>query len=312
MSCQYTSSGWDLKMYNKMSSAIPFTFNNIALFTVTVEGKPWTRDKEVCKAREYQKGRARDVLKKHVSIGNKQHKHELEGPADLEHPLEWPKNSQPDEYYINEEGMHELAFGTQQPRAKAFRKHCCNVMFPHIRHQLINKMVNDLRHGHQLAIEEHEQAIALLSEDLQDRHDQIRASQYGNVGLQGEIRAKDQQIAALQRHYVDHVKYLGKDNIIIIVRKHTTSASDKYYDLPYYVSRIQRHKRYLKLRWLSRHFLVHEVIVEIDGPSSIHAFKRFEEEGHAERRYDNFRLIHLTREELYTMGIPAILDYDEA
>ena len=51
--------------------------------------------------------------------------------------------------------------------------------------------------------------------------------------------------------------------------------------------------------------------MEIDSPNSIHAFNRFEEEGHAERRYNNFRLIDLTREELYVMGVPAILDDEE-
>ena len=51
--------------------------------------------------------------------------------------------------------------------------------------------------------------------------------------------------------------------------------------------------------------------MEIDNPNSIHTFNRFEEEGHAERRYNHFRLINLTREELYVMGVPAILDDEE-
>ena len=65
-----------------------------------------------------------------------------------DHLLNWPKNSQPDEYYINEEGMYELVFSSRQPLAKKFRKHCCNVMFPHIRKQLVDKMQED----HQKAI----------------------------------------------------------------------------------------------------------------------------------------------------------------
>ena len=51
--------------------------------------------------------------------------------------------------------------------------------------------------------------------------------------------------------------------------------------------------------------------MDIDNPNSIHAFNRFEEEGHAERKYNHFRLIDFTREELYAMGVPAILDDDE-
>ena len=67
----------------------------------------------------------------------------------------------------------------------------------------------------------------------------------------------------------------------------------------------------MKLRWLDWHFPEHEVIVEIDNPNSIHAFNRFEEEGHVEHRYNHFSLKDLTREELYVMGVPAILDDEE-
>ena len=32
--------------------------------------------------------------------------------------------------YINEEETYEMVIPSQQPKAKNFRKHCCNVMFP--------------------------------------------------------------------------------------------------------------------------------------------------------------------------------------
>ena len=67
---------------------MPFTFNAVDLYVVTIKEKPWTCSKEVCRALEYKKGRARDVLKRHVSIENKQHKHELEGRTAVAHPLE--------------------------------------------------------------------------------------------------------------------------------------------------------------------------------------------------------------------------------
>ena len=51
--------------------------------------------------------------------------------------------------------------------------------------------------------------------------------------------------------------------------------------------------------------------MEIDNPNSIHAFNRFEEEGHVEHRYNHFSIKDLTREELYVMGVPAILDDEE-
>ena len=58
--------------------------------------------------------------------------------------------------------------------------------------------------------------------------------------------------------------------------------------------RIQRRKRYVKLRWFDRHFLDHEINVEIDNSNSIHVSNQFEEEGHAERKCNHLRLIDLT------------------
>ena len=100
--------------------------------------------------------------------------------------------------------------------------------------------------------------------------------QYENVALQPQRNVCQTQlqrceitITHLRTRYVDYARDPGKDNIIIIVRKHATPANDKYHDLPYYVSRIQRRKRYVKLRWFDQHYPDHEVIVEIENPSSI-------------------------------------------
>ena len=103
----------------------------------------------------------------------------------------------------------------------------------------------------------------------------------------------------------------GKDNIITIVWKHAAPVNDKYHDLPYYIARMQRRKRYVKLRWFDWHFPDHEVIVEIGNPNSIHALNQFEDERYVEQKYYHFRLIYLTREESYSMGVPAILDDDD-
>ena len=122
---------------------------------------------------------------------------------------------------------------------------------------------------------------------ITDRDNQIRAIQYENAVSQAQ---RDVQVQLQRLSYKDvkvpspileHVMYITrempvKNNIIIIVRKHTTSANDKYHDLPYYVSRIQRRKMYVKLRWINRHFPDHEVIVGINSPNSNQAFNRFE------------------------------------
>ena len=66
---------------------------------------------------------------------------------------------------------------------------------------------------------------------------------------QAELQKCQDIITHLKTRYVPLGRNPGKDNIIIIVLKHATSLNDKYHDFPYHVARIQRHKRYVKLRW---------------------------------------------------------------
>ena len=113
-----------------MSSLVPFTFNAVELQVVIISGKGWCRAKEVCKTLEYQKDRTRDVLKKHVSNENEQHKCELTSCAATHRPMNWPCDLQKYDLYISEEGLYELVFSSQQPLAKSFQKHWCNEMFP--------------------------------------------------------------------------------------------------------------------------------------------------------------------------------------
>ena len=74
---------------------------------------------------------------------------------------------------------------------------------------------------HQQAIEEKDAAIALLNDDLQNR-------EYENVDLQGEIRAKDQQIAVLQRRYVGYLSDKDKNNGISIIAKNNEEVEYPY------------------------------------------------------------------------------------
>ena len=202
----------------------------------------------MCKALEYNK-KTTDIDKTFCSRENYAHKWQLNKFPTAENFMDWPKDLRKDDYYIHEEGMYELLFSSQQAKAKAFRRHCCSVKFPQIRQQLTNKMKED----HQRAIEETDAVLALLTEDLQDRDNQIQAIQYKNVALQtqrdvyqAELQRCQDTITHLKTRYVDHAKDPGKDNIIIIVRKHTTSNNDKCHDLPCYAARIQRRHRYVK------------------------------------------------------------------
>ena len=145
-----------------MSSVMPFSFNAVELCVVTINEKPWIHAREVRKALEYGKAtKAADIVKHLCSRENYGRLMELISETNF---IDWLEDSRKDDYYTNEEGMYDLLFSSQQPKAKAFRKHCCNVVFPHVRRQLTNKMKED----HQQVIEEKGVPIALMNDDLRE------------------------------------------------------------------------------------------------------------------------------------------------
>ena len=192
--------------------------------------------------------------------------------------------------FLKEPGLYCFLLRCKKDETELFMEWVMETVLPQ---QEVRKLAS--------AIEEKDAILALLSDDLQDRDNQIQAIQYENVALQAQRDVYQAQlekckdtIIHLRTRYVDHARDSGKNNIIIVVRKHTRPANDKFHNLLYYVARIQRPKSYVKLRWFEQHFPDHEVIVEIDNPNSIHAFNRFEKEGHAEQKYNYSRLIDLT------------------
>ena len=85
----------------------------------------------------------------------------------------------------------------------------------------INKLIEK---KHQKAINEKDMQIALLDDDLTESQDHARQLEYANTGMQGEIRAKDQQIAHLQQQYVPLLEDESKNYGITIITKNDESA----------------------------------------------------------------------------------------
>ena len=172
-----------------MSSVMAFVFNAVELCVVTTNEKPWTRAREVCRALEYGRAtKAADDVRHLCSKTNYAHRWQLAGLVPKKKPVDWPKDSQKYDIYIYEEGMYEIVFSSQQSRVKDFWRHCCNVLFPHVRQQLTNKSKEDHQqaiegiHGqHQQAIKGKDAAIALINDNLQGRDNQIQTIKYDNV-----------------------------------------------------------------------------------------------------------------------------------
>ena len=109
---------------------MPLAFNAVKLYVVTINGKPWARAREVCRALEYGKATKVANIAKHLS-NRENYAHKCQ---------------------FNE---FALVFSSQQSKTKDLRRHCCNVLFPHVQQQLTNKMKED----HKQAIEEKDNQI---------------------------------------------------------------------------------------------------------------------------------------------------------
>ena len=89
-------------------------FNAVELCAVTINEKPWTRARKVCKALEYSKAtKATDVVRHFCSMTNYTHKWQLTGFVSELKPVDWLKDLQKYDIYINGEGMYETVFSSQ-------------------------------------------------------------------------------------------------------------------------------------------------------------------------------------------------------
>ena len=239
-------------------------------------------------------------------------------------PVDWPKDSEKYDIYINEEGMYEL-FSSQQRKGKYFKRHCFIVLFPHVRQQPSDKShtmeIEDLtgriqaleftNEAHRQTIEEKDAALAMLNDDLKNRdHDNVALQAQRDV-YKDQLQKFEDIIAHLRTRYVDHAKDPGKDNIVMIIEKNTAPEEDEFYEYPYYIARIHRRFINTKRRWFKAQCPHHRFIMEkLDNANSIHAFNRFEEKGYVERFQCHFRLVDIPRDVLYALATPAIQEYN--
>ena len=79
------------------------------LCVVTIDEKPWTRAREVCRALIYDKvTKANDVVRNLCSKANYAHKWQLTGLVSETKPMDWLIDSQKYDIYTNEEGIYDV------------------------------------------------------------------------------------------------------------------------------------------------------------------------------------------------------------
>ena len=131
--------------------------------------------------------------------------------------MDWPMNSRKDGYCINEEGMNKLVFRSQQHKAKNFRKHFCNVIFPRTR-----------------------QAIT-------GRDNQIQTLEFTNEEERQEILSLNEEVNDLMANR--HVTRCGCfDNVLCFMKKNSREVHS-YYVIRCQYRQLEKDKRWLRLRY---------------------------------------------------------------
>ena len=140
--------------------------------------------------------------------------------AEGEHTiLSLGKSKNSHDAFVDLEAALEIVVRSRKPKAVELTK------------WLTRKGVEKIIKEHQKAVEEKQREIdekdmqiALLDDDLTESQDLVRHLEYHNTGMQGEIRAKDQQIAHLQQQYIPLLEDESKNYGITIIAKNDESA----------------------------------------------------------------------------------------
>ena len=118
------------------------------------------------------------------------------------------------------------------------------------------------------------QGLKRSKKSIEEKDNQIQAIRYKNVGLQGEIRAKDQEIAALQRRYVDYLANEDKSNGISIISKNNEEA-----EYPYISICGQHGYRRHQVRVLLARYQCSTLFADGDTPNAIVTYNFWREHG---------------------------------
>ena len=123
------------------------------------------------------------------------------------------EDAQDHDIFISLTGDLYVVVNSQKGKGKALKKHILR------RHCTtgVDLRIEEIQEKHRQTIEEKDATIALLNDDLKNR-------EYENVGLQFEIREKNQQISALQKRYVGYLLDEDKNNGISIIAKNNDEA----------------------------------------------------------------------------------------
>ena len=248
-----------------MSSVMPSTFSAVDLHIVTSNDKPLTHAKEVCKALQYNK-KAPYIIGVFCDQERFTQKHQMNRFLPVRNPADWPNDSQTMILTLMRERCMSFSccFLVKSQKQKTLESivlmwcfHILGNNWPTRWMKITSKP--SLRSKEDISKPSQTVTTGYRPSSMKTWKVQVQIDVY-----QFHLQRCEDTINHLRARYVNHGRDLGKDNIIIILRKHATSVHNKYHDPSYYLSRIQRRKRYVKLRWVNQNFPDHEAIIEME------------------------------------------------
>ena len=173
--------------------------------------------------------------------------------------------------------MYEIVFSSQQLEPKDFRKHGCNVLFPHVWQEVTNKMKED----HQDPVTDHD--------------NQIQALEFTNEKHQQKIlRLNKENDDLIANRHVARCRYF--DNLLCLIKK---NSGEVY---PHYVTRCQYRQLEKYMQWIKLFYPNMEMAAKCDDTNAIHWWNRFKRKVIKKADYykNHFRLTEGKRELLET------------
>ena len=125
---------------------------------------------------------------------------------------------------LKEAGLYCFLMRCKRPAAEPFMEWACEEVLP----REVRKLAAAIDEKQDIAEKD---MLALLDDDLTESQDLVRQLEYANTGMQGEIRAKDQQIAHLEQRYVHLLAEEKKNYGMTIVAKNDESEISIHLDL---------------------------------------------------------------------------------
>ena len=197
----------------------------------------------------------------------------------------------PDTVLLKEPGLYCFLLRCDKPEAESFMQWVVEEVLP----REVRKLATAIEEK-QRAIDEKDMHIALLDDDLTESQDLVRQLEFSNTGMQGEIRAKDQEIHRRREEVQDlvanrHVpRRQGIDNVLCFVDK---KSNDKH---QFYVIRCQRKALETNKRCLRNRYPDMVILEECDDANAVHRWCRFKGETIEDFHRNHFNLDEEGRE----------------